>query len=412
MSIVEPLGRTAPATWGEVLRDTPAFPVILVTVAAHMTMFGMLTPVMAVYAQGFGIPGWQIGLMITMFAVGRLAADMPAGLLSDRIGLKVLLWGGPLLCALGSALGAAAGSYEALLLGRTVQGVGSGLYMTATMIYVARHSDSRSRAKMMSLYQGAMLVGASFGPAAGGLAAEVAGPQGPFLAACVIGAATAVLARVMFRDTPPARAPGTEGKRGHHVPLALILALPFLSILAVNFGVFLTRTAAQWQMIPLLADERYRAGPDEIGYAITLSALATLAVLPLAAWLIERVSRPPLIVVSLLATAACLVWIVAAPSMAVLTAAMIGMGLASGISGPAVGAYSVELAPPDSHGPAMGALRFAGDLGYLVGPVSIGVVIDLFAIGQAGGLLVNAGLLVAFALFLALVSLTLSRRNP
>jgi MFS family permease len=300
MSIIEPLGTTAPATWGEVLRDTPAFPVILVTVAAHMTMFGMLTPVMAVYAQGFGIPGWQIGLMITMFAVGRLAADMPAGLLSDRIGLKVLLWGGPLLCAVGSALGAAAGSYEALLAGRLVQGVGSGLYMTATMIYVARHSDSRSRAKMMSLYQGAMLVGASFGPAAGGLAAEIAGPQGPFLAACVIGAGTAVLARVMFRDTPPAPA-GTTGKGGHHVPLALILALPFLSILAVNFGVFMTRTAAQWQMIPLLADERYGAGPDQIGYAITLSALATLAILPLAAWLIERVARPPLIVVSLLA---------------------------------------------------------------------------------------------------------------
>ncbi|MCU0906574.1 MAG: MFS transporter [Rhodobacteraceae bacterium] len=410
MSISEPLGATAPATWGEVLRDTPAFPVILVTVAAHMTMFGMLTPVMAVYAQGFGIPGWQIGLMITMFAVGRLAADMPAGLLSDRVGLKVLLWGGPLLCALGSALGAAAGSYEALLAGRTVQGVGSGLYMTATMIYVARHSDSRSRAKMMSLYQGAMLVGASFGPAAGGLAAGIAGPQGPFLAACVIGAGTAVLARVMFRDTPPVA--GTVAKAGQHVPLGLILALPFLSILAVNFGVFLTRTAAQWQMIPLLADERYGAGPDQIGYAITLSALATLAVLPLAAWLIERVSRPPLIVLSLLATAACLIWVVAAPSMAGLTAAMIGMGLASGISGPAVGAYSVEVAPPDRHGPAMGALRFAGDLGYLIGPMSIGVVIDVFAIGQAGGLVVNAGLLVAFAASLTIATLTLSRRNP
>jgi MFS family permease len=410
MAAMQTLDVVTPATWREVIRDTPAFPVILVTVAAHMTMFGMLTPVMAVYAQGFGIPGWQIGLMITLFAVGRLAADMPAGILSDRVGLRVLLWGGPLLCALGSAVGAVAGEYWLLLLGRTVQGVGSGLYMTATTIYVARHSDRRSRGKMMSLFQGAMLVGAAFGPAAGGLAAGLAGPSGPFMAAGVIGAATALVAWVMFRDAPaPSR---LEGAHGHRVPLALILALPFLSILMVNFGVFMTRVAAQWQMIPLMADERFGAGPDQIGFAITLSALATLAVLPLSAWLVERVSRPGLIVASLLATAFCLVWCVLAPSMATLTAAMVAMGAASGVSGPAVGAYSVELSPPDHHGPAMGAMRFAGDLGYLVGPISIGVVIDAFAIGQSGGLFVNAALLVVFALMLGLSTLVISRRNP
>jgi MFS-type transporter involved in bile tolerance (Atg22 family) len=95
-----------------------------------------------------------------------------------------------------------------------------------------------------------------------------------------------------------------------------------------------------------------------------------------------------------------------------LTAAMVGMGLATGISGPAVGSLFGRGPPPDRHGPAMGALRFAGDLGYLVGPVSIGVVIDVFAIGQAGGLVVNAALLVAFAALLAIATLTLSRRNP
>ena len=410
MAAMQTLDVATPATWREVIRDTPAFPVILVTVAAHMTMFGMLTPVMAVYAQGFGIPGWQIGLMITLFAVGRLAADMPAGILSDRVGLRVLLWGGPLLCALGSAVGAMAEEYWLLLLGRTVQGVGSGLYMTATTIYVARHSDRRSRGKMMSLFQGAMLVGAAFGPAAGGLAAGLAGPSGPFMAAGVIGAATALVAWVMFRDAPAPSRP--EGTQGHRVPLALILALPFLSILMVNFGVFMTRVAAQWQMIPLMADERFGAGPDQIGLAITLSALATLAVLPLAAWLVERVPRPGLIVASLLATAFCLVWCVLAPNMATLTAAMVAMGAASGVSGPAVGAYSIELSPPDHHGPAMGAMRFAGDLGYLIGPISIGVVIDAFAIGQSGGLFVNAALLVVFALMLGLSTLVISRRNP
>lgn len=404
------MNSSTPATWGEVLRATPAFPVILVTVTAHMMMFGMLTPVMAVHAQGFGIPGWQVGLMITLFAVGRLAADLPAGLLSERIGLGVLLWSGPLLCAAGSLLGALATEYWVLLTGRTVQGLGSGLYMTAATIYVARHSDRRSRGKMMSMFQGAMLVGAAFGPAAGGLAAALAGPSGPFLASGLIGAATALVAWLRFTEAPPPAA--GAGAPGHHVPLVMLLALPFVSVLAVNFGVFMTRTAAQWQMIPLLADERFGAGPDLIGMAITLSAVATLLVLPLAAWLVERVPRPALIVVSLLATSGTLIWVVAAPSMTALTAAMIAMGLTTGISGPAVGAYSVEVSHPDRHGPAMGAMRFAGDLGYLVGPVSIGLLIDALRMGQAGGLVVNAALLAVFAVMLGLSSLLSSRSRP
>ncbi len=398
MTAHAPLPEVLVARWADVLRKTPAFGLILVTVAGHMALFGMLTPVMATHAQGFGVPGWQIGLMITMFAVGRLAADLPAGFLADRIGLRVLLWGGPALCGLGGLIGGLAVDYPTILAGRLVQGVGSGLYMTAATIYVARMSDRRNRGKLMALFQGAMLVGASFGPVLGGLAASAMGALGPFLAGAVIGLATAVIAALFFRDAPR----GTLAGHGKHMPAALLMSIPFLSVLAINLGVFLTRTVGQWQILPLLAQERFAAGPDQIGLAITLSALGTLAVLPFAAWLIERVARVQLIVLSLLATAACLAAIVLAGTMGWLMAAMVAMGLATGISGPAIAAYAVEITAPDLQGPAMGAMRFAGDLGYLVGPVSFGLAIDLTGIGQSGGMALNAGLVAVLAvLFLA-----------
>jgi MFS family permease len=278
MTLHTPLPDRAHARWSDVLRDTPAFGLILVTVAGHMALFGMLTPVMATHAQGFGVPGWQIGLMITMFAVGRLAADLPAGFLADRIGLRVLLWGGPALCGIGGLIGGLALDYPTILSGRLVQGLGSGLYMTAATIYVARMSDRRNRGKLMALFQGAMLVGASFGPVLGGMAAAAFGASGPFLAGAVIGLGTALVAAVYFRDAP--RVPGQA--LTHHAPAALFLSLPFVSVLAINLGVFLTRTVGQWQILPLLAQERFNAGPDQIGVAITLSAIGTLMVLPVA----------------------------------------------------------------------------------------------------------------------------------
>lgn len=396
MTLISPL-KPAPPRWSEVLRDAPAFPVILVTVAGHMALFGMLTPVMATHAQSFGVPGWQIGLMITLFAAGRLAADLPAGVLAGRYGLRMLLVGGPLLCGLGGLIGGLATDYPTVLAGRTVQGVGSGLYMTAATIAVARMSSASSRGKLMAMHQGAMLVGAAIGPSLGGWTAALWGAEGPFLAGAAIGFATALAAAVMMSEPH-----GDANRRGHGPVASLLRSAPFVAVLAVNFTTFLTRTVGHWQILPLMAVERFNAGPEDIGLALTLSALGTFAVLPLAARLIERTPRVPLITLSLLASAACLGVVVAAPDMSTLMWGMVAMGAATGIAGPAVAAYAVEITDPADHGPAMGALRFAGDMGYLVGPLSFGFIMDLTGLSQSGGLALNA-VLVAMAalLFLA-----------
>lgn len=398
MTFQTPIPQRGAARWADVMRGTPALPMILVTVAGHMMLFGMLTPVLATYAQGFGVPGWQIGLMISLFAVGRLAADLPAGFLAGRTGLRLLLWGGPALCGIGGLIGGFGSDYWQVLAGRIVQGVGSGLYMTAATIYIARLSTPATRGKLMAVFQGAMLIGASMGPVLGGWAAALLGPGGPFLAGAVIGFGTAVAAAIMARE--PAVRPGAA--QSHRLPHVLILSLPFLSVLAVNLGVFLTRTVGQWQILPLLATERFAATPTEIGTVITLSALGTFAVLPVSAWLIDRVAGVPLIAVSLVATIGCLIGIGLAPSMAALMAAMVAMGVATGVTGPAIAAYAIEISDPEHHGPAMGALRFAGDLGYLIGPISFGFVIDATGIGQAGGLMLNAALVSCIVVFLIL----------
>ena len=384
----------APASWRQTLQAMPYLPITLLAVAGHMMLFGMLTPVMAVYAQSFAIPDWQIGLMITVFAAGRLAADLPAGSIASRLGTRPLLSAGLILCAIGAVLGALAMGYAALLAGRVLQGIGSGLFMTATMIYLAQHSDRRNRGKVMSMFQGATLVGGAFGPSVGGLAAGLWGLSGPFYVAAGIGLASALLPLALFRDnSPPHRETSHTGSRA---TLGLVLLLPFTCVLLANFGFFLTRTAGQWQMIPLLADQRYQIGPEQLGLAMSLSAVANLVSLPLAAHLVDRVPRAALITLSLLATAAALVGIATAASPALLFAGMIAIGLATGIGGPAIAALAVDVVPGRQQGQAMGLLRFAGDFGYLVGPLAIGAVVDLGHVGYDGGLLLNAMLLVAF----------------
>ncbi|MCC5979155.1 MAG: MFS transporter [Salinarimonas sp.] len=386
--------------WRGVLHDVPGLPFIMVTVALHMMMFGMLTPVMALYAQGFGIGEWQIGLMITVFAIGRLAADIPAGHAAPRIGLAPLLWGGPLLCGIGSVIGAIGPDYVTVLAGRMLQGVGSGIYMTAATIFCARSSSPINRGRVMALFQGALLSGAAAGPALGGFSAGLLGLAGPFWVSGAIGLVTACYAFFAFgrSDEADAPRPVRHGLRGS---TALMLMLPFLCVLLVNFAIFLTRTAAQWQMIPLMAADRFAMQADAIGLALTLSALTNLAVLPLAGILVDTVPRGRIIVVSLLAAAAALVLIVLADSALGFYLGMIGMGAATGLGGPAVAAHAVDVVSEDAIGPAMGMLRFAGDLGYLIGPLSLGLLVDLALVGHGGAILINAALLAACSVIFA-----------
>jgi MFS family permease len=383
-----------PVSWRDTMAAIPYLPLVLLSVAAHMMLFGMLTPVMAVYAQGFGAPDWQIGLMITVFAAGRLAADIPAGHLAHRTGLRPLLGIGLLLCSVGALMTALAPDYVVALIGRTMQGVGSGLFMTATMIFVAQRSDVRSRGKVMSLYQGAVLIGGAFGPSAGGLAASLFGLSGPFYVAAVIGLVSGALPLFLFNEKQP---PVDEEHVDPAGALPLLLILPFACVLLANFAFFLTRTAGQWQLIPLLATAEFFIDPASLGAAMSLSAVANLLSLPLAAWLVDRVSRPALIGVSLLTTALALIAITIATTPLTLYTGMIAIGLAVGIGGPAIGAYAVDVTPRGQHGPAMGTLRFAGDFGYLVGPLAIGAIVDFGGIGYGGGLWINAALLVACA---------------
>jgi len=81
------------------------------------------------------------------------------------------------------------------------------------------------------------------------------------------------------------------------------------------------------------------------------------------------------------------------------------MGVATGLGGPAVAAFAVDVTPQPMIGPAMGVMRFAGDFGYLLGPLSLGALVDLALVTHAGALLVNAALLavvaVIFSIFVA-----------
>ena len=384
------------STWA-ILVSQPALVVIMGTVAGHMMMMGMLAPVLSLYAKSFGVAEWAVGLLITVFGVGRLLMDLPAGLIAERYGRRLLVWLGPGVVGIASLGAALSDDFWLLVVFRFVQGLGSGAYMTVASVVCADLAAPGQRGRIMALYQTALLVGAGLGPVVGGLLAQHFGYQSPFWLSLAIGMSAATYAFFCFDET---KRPSQGGAHHDHsfrsfLPL---LSRPAIAVgLLVNFGVFMTRAAGQWQFLPLAANQRFGFDPGSIGMAITTMTLANLAVLPFTGRLVDRFGTVRCVVGASFLTVAALALAALGAQSWMFWAAMIVLGVATGLQGPAIATYAVDHAPDGRFGPAMGLLRFAGDVGFVVGPLALGAAVDLTGIGYSGAILLNAGMVVMSA---------------
>jgi MFS family permease len=370
-------------------------------ICCTMVGSGMMAPVLSLYAQTFSVSSALVGMLVTIFGVGRLCANLPAGYMSQALGRRPLLVLGPLVIAVGCVGAALTQDFNALLAWRFVQGVGSGMYMTVSAAALADLSSTATRARLVGLYQAALQLGATIGPVVGGFVADHFGLAAPFWALLVISLATAVLGVFSFRDAP-ARVATLSGALGARRGL---MTLPFIAISLVSGVSFFTRTACLFQLMPLMGHETFALDVSAIGLGVTISAGAILLILPISTRLIARLGARMAVVVSMAASAVGIALLAGGAHPAWFWASMAVYGLAGGFNGPAVGAYTIEALPRSKYGPGMGVQRTISDVGYVAGPVVVGLASDHSAYGHVAGVWVSVALLVASTILFALATL-------
>ncbi len=391
----QPPQATTSAGYRDLLRAEPVLIVIMGTVAGHLLIMGMLLPVLPLYAKTYGVGDATLGLVITAFGLGRLMIAIPSGLLADRVGRKVLMVGGPLLIAVGSVGCALAESFPWVVAWRFCQGVGAGAYMTTAMIVAADVSSPETRGRIMALHQSALLIGAGSGPAVGGFLAAQYGYQSVFWVSMAIGLASATFTLWRYRETKREPRKGEDHSLRAYLP---VLQSPAMRLaLIVSLALFLTRSSAFNQLLPLAGEERFQLGPGQMGVGFAMLAAANLAMLPYAGSLVGRIGMVPMIVMSCLGLAAGMALAALTGSVVGFFVAMVVLGLASALEGPSLSSYATAHAPGERYGPTMGAMRFVGDLGFVTGPVLLGALIDHTSWGYGGALIASAVVLIATA---------------
>src|SRR5258707_3619739 len=94
-----------------------------------------------------------------MVLVGAALAALGGGRLSDRLGRRTTLILTSLIFILGALICAFADSFQTLLVGRTIVGLGIGLASTTVPVYISEVSPPKARGWQVSLFQLAITIG-------------------------------------------------------------------------------------------------------------------------------------------------------------------------------------------------------------------------------------------------------------
>lgn len=340
--------------------------IVFTTVVIDLVGFGIVLPILPLWAEEFGASPTQIGLLTASYAVAQLLFAPLWGRLSDRYGRRPVI----LVSLAGSAVAALliglAGTLLILLVARVLQGIAGASY-AAAQAYVADITTARERARGMGLIGAAFGLGFILGPAIGAVFSAV-DPRLPFFVAAGLAALNLAIA---YRRLPESLRPGASrapAPRLQAVRRALasreLGPLVWLSFVATFAFVGMESTFA------LFGERRFDYGAVEIGVLFTfIGVMAALAQGLLVGRLVDRFGEVRVMISGLAGTAAGLLLVGVSESLWLLLPGLAVLAVSSGLVFSTTTALISLAAHESEQGSVLGLTASVGGAARIAGPV-------------------------------------------
>ena len=182
----------------------PGFGTIWASVAVDLIGFGIVLPILPIYAKRFHATSLEAALLLTAFSAAGFVCSPLLGRLSDRIGRRPVILLSLAGTAAGSLMTGLAGGLPLLFAGRIVDGA-SGASVSVAQAAAADLSSPDDRSRLFGLLGAAFGVGFVAGPAIGALGA-LGGARVPFYLAAGLAGVNTVVAWFRLPETRPVSA--------------------------------------------------------------------------------------------------------------------------------------------------------------------------------------------------------------
>jgi DHA1 family tetracycline resistance protein-like MFS transporter len=363
------------------------FGTIWTAVAVDLIGWGIVLPILPIYAKRFHTSSFDAALLVAAFSAASFVFSPLWGRVSDRFGRRPVLLVSLAGTAVGSLLTGVAGGFALLMVGRIVDGA-SGASVSVAQAAAADLARPEDRPRLFGLLGAAFGLGFVAGPALGALAA-LSGPRLPFFLAAGIAAANTLVAAKRLPETHPdaGRRAGDAGAGdagagdagrqprlgGHFADVAPLLAVAFAALVA--FSAFEATFA-------LFGQRRLGFGiAGAAGVFTGVGATIVVVQVGVVARAVRRMGERATLIGGLLANALGLALLASAHSWALAGPALLALTVGQGLVQTTMATVLVGRAGAGGRGRALGAQQSAGGLARIAGPAAGGALLGAHASG-------------------------------
>ncbi|HUC49678.1 MAG TPA: MFS transporter [Xanthobacteraceae bacterium] len=326
----------------------------------------MIYPVFAAYARNLtGATPYLIGEALGIYGLSQGLLQVPFGLLSDRIGRKVMIVIGLILFSIGSAIAALSVSIDGVIIGRALQG--GGAVGSVILALVADLTNEENRTKAMAMV--GITIGVSFMIAlvAGPIVANFIGVSGIFW--LMVGLGLLGIAITEFVVPNPGRV--RVHRDAEAVPALIGSVLRDRELLRLDFGIFALHAmlTASFLVVPGLLRATLNVQVRDQWFVYLPVLLVSVAVMVPAIIAAEKHRRMKGIFVGAVAALALsqVMLYFGAGNLFVLLAALVFFFSAFNVMEASLPSLITKTAPAEAKGTATGLYSSAQFLGIFVG---------------------------------------------
>lgn len=351
-----------------------ALGIVFLTVFLDLLGFGIVLPLMPIYAQlpQFHATSTEIGWLMATYSLMQFIFAPVWGRMSDHVGRKPILIIGLFGSAAAHLVYGLAGSLTVLFLARIVAGI-TGANLATAQAVVADVTSPDKRAGAMGMIGAAFGLGFVLGPALGGL---LSGPDfgnhpeyAPY-AAAVLCLCNGVLGIFLLPET---RRAGGQGRQWVS-PLSLepwraAFSQPMVGMLLV-IGLLLTTGFASFEVaLPLYGGLRLGWSLTTVGYYFAyVGILITLVQGLLVRRIVPRLGEVRAATLGFVLLLMAFVLLAAGPDLGLLMLITIPLTLGIGLLSPSLSALLSRISSEESQGTIMGLYQSINSLGRVIGP--------------------------------------------
>jgi DHA1 family multidrug resistance protein-like MFS transporter len=357
--------------------DKKAFFVLAAAMLISMLGMGVVVPLLPIYADQMGASALEVGLINAGFSLTLMVMLPIMGRLSDRFERKVFLCAGFALLTVASLGFIWAQNPTQLILVRLFQGIGASMHLPIAQAYLGDITPKGEEGKWMGHFNALLFSGTSLGPLFGGVLTDLFSVTTTFLvmaALCLAG----LIATLIFLPKATKRVVAErQGGIFESLRKGNIMKGVFAFNLASGFS-----TACIMTFLPLF-------GSQKLGLSVSLIGLLIASRTPLVllqsytGTLADKYSRRRLVISG---STAAIIFTALMPLSSgfwplLIMHALMSIGAAFAM--PAAAAYVVEEGRIFGMGASMALFMLAMQIGYGVGPILMGGIVDFIGLESA-----------------------------